>query len=268
MTRRKLAVEAWSEFIGPERALELLNSNTNPRGKGIVLRDVCAYARVMLTPQWVPTLLLLDEKRRLLDGFTRLTAVVQIQKKVEFIVVSGLPAQIAKALDNGRRRPGAINIAEARGDWHYAKFISSLVAGIVRYPHRQTVCILNTDLPVLYDLYREAVEWIVSVFAGHNEGHVKMPVIYAFAHAYLAKAQTPERLTQLAESYRDQMFDDQKDPLRLLCSRVIRDMASTTRLPAIELYLLATRAIQAACDGEQIGVLKASQAAWEIDSPL
>ena len=258
--KRHLDVSVYIEQVTPARAKELLASGENPRGKSSP-RIVAAYVRMMLAGLWkVGAPIMLDEKQALMDGFTRCAAVVQANKTIAFLVIDGVPRDVADTLDNGQPRPKDSALAVC-GVRQYAKMMASLIINIVKMPFRNVV-VKNADMKPLYELYQTTLEWAVGIFGGKAQGIVKIAVVSAFARAHLAGADAAA-LTALAHNYIGQTWEP-KSPLRLLSLYI----ANNPKAGGSDLYLRAARAVQACLAGETLGCLKAGDDPFPCDSPL
>jgi hypothetical protein len=99
-------VAAW-ELVTPERAAELLETNTANRG--LRLEAVHAYARDIAEGRWMVTgeSIKIDWTGRLIDGQHRLAAVVEAGVPVSMLVISGLDPIVQRVIDvNVRRTAG------------------------------------------------------------------------------------------------------------------------------------------------------------------
>ena len=99
-------VATW-ENITPERALELLESNTGNRG--MRPRAVAAYARDLLEGRWMVTgeSVKVDWTGRLIDGQHRLQAIMAAERPVQILVVTGLDPAVQRVIDVNVRRSAA-----------------------------------------------------------------------------------------------------------------------------------------------------------------
>lgn len=267
MTKRKLDVEVYVQAVNPAQAKELLATGTNYRGK-CSARAIAAYRRQMEMGRWkIGAPIMLDEEHRLLDGFTRMTAVAEGSLTVDFIVLDGIPSSVVDTLDNNQVRKATAVLSNVCGVRAYASMMAGIIKGIVQLPYHPVI-ILNGDMASLYELYRPTVDWTIEHFATKAGGHVKIAVMVAFARAHLFTPKTKhEQLSRMAHDYIEQTWDAHS-PLRLLSLYITRNDTSVGGGSQSDLYLRAARAIVGCLNGETISQLKAGTDPFPCESPF
>lgn len=118
--------------IGPEEALRLLSTNSSNRS--ISSNNVARYTKDILEGRWPLNgeTITLDPDGNLLDGQHRLTAVVNANRAVDFIVITGISPEARSTMDTGKSRNGK-DIVKMIGNVDQEGLIASAIRKIDLY---------------------------------------------------------------------------------------------------------------------------------------
>lgn len=243
-----------TKTITPELAQQYLDGHENYRH--LNLSRARKYADIMDTGAWVvgPPIVF-DGSGKLMDGQTRLQAVVLHGLPVTFAVISGMNHAAVTAFDNGLNRRGADVLRHYDGfSGKNVKLYQTVIRAIhIGCPqqqcHRGTI--MNCEYPTLYAEYKEGADFTVSVFAKPSRvtGAVA-PFFGAFGRAYLRYPETRDLLGRIARALHDLRFDDRLDPIRLYQKWSMTTQATGWEAYC-EKYLKGARAIQAVMRNER-----------------
>lgn len=102
--RKNLEMDAKIELITPEVAKEYLNKNTSNRK---INKDIIEqYVNAMRSSQWIPNgdTIKFSNNDKLMDGQHRLSAIISSGKSYNMVVIRGLPEEVFKTIDTGKKR--------------------------------------------------------------------------------------------------------------------------------------------------------------------
>jgi len=244
----------FTKSITPGLAQQYLDGHENYRP--LNLRRARKYADIMDTGAWVigPPIVF-DEKGELIDGQTRLQAVVLHGMPVEFAVINGMDHGAVEVFDNGVNRRGADVLR------HYDGFsgrnvklcqtvIRAIHIGCAKQQSRRGT-ILNCEYPILYEEYKDGVDFTVESFPSSSRAiGIVAPFYGAFGRAYLCHRDFAPLLTEIAQGLRELSFGSQLDPIRLYQKWAMTTTAMNGWDAYCEKYLKAARAIMAVMRGE------------------
>lgn len=104
LIRKNLEMDAKIELITPEVAQEYLNKNTINRK---INKDIIEqYVNAMRSSQWIPNgdTIKFSNNDKLMDGQHRLSAIISSGKSYNMVVIRGLPEEVFKTIDTGKKR--------------------------------------------------------------------------------------------------------------------------------------------------------------------
>lgn len=138
MTKREIltslgkGISAGIVNITPEQAERMLTKNSHNRALSV--GNMKSYAYEMQSGNWMfngdPIRFASDGT--LLDGQTRLTAIIKSGIAQEILVVSGLNKEVFKTIDTGRNRKGADVLTVEGLEVKYAQIASGLISRIIK----------------------------------------------------------------------------------------------------------------------------------------
>jgi hypothetical protein len=171
------------EIITPEMASELLSRNTHNRNRSEGYEQM--YASIMAAGLWKRTTqgIHIAEDGTLLDGQTRLHAVVLANRPVELFVTRDEPPDVQEALDIGRCRRVS-DIYALRGVMHAKQVTSTCRALWILdheggLPHRP---ISNQEIDGLYEKYEIGLAWRTSAEASRklSSNYYFAPLVWCY----------------------------------------------------------------------------------------
>lgn len=104
LIKKDLEMDAKIELITPEVAKEYLNKNTSNRK---INKDIIEqYVNAMRSSQWIPNgdTIKFSNNDKLMDGQHRLSAIISSGKSYNMVVIRGLPEEVFKTIDIGKKR--------------------------------------------------------------------------------------------------------------------------------------------------------------------
>jgi hypothetical protein len=235
--------------IGPEEARVMLMGHTNYRA--LSARRANAYAQLMRDGQWRLSILIVGENGELVDGATRLNAVISSGATQEFAIIEGWPTDSIVVLDNGQARTRQ-QVAQAERGIKNGNKVMATVVGIAN-PQSQGP-ILNLQALSLYDKHGQLAELVLSFLR---------PPLVAAVHAIpFARAimrypdREPEILSALVQLCDMNFSEPHMSGLRLYFSwAVTRGFVRGGGAARYEAYKRCARAIQAFLDDETLDKL-------------
>lgn len=240
--------------ITPKQAQQYLDGHENYRR--LNMKRAKKYAEVMNMGAWeVGPPIVFDETGTLIDGQTRLQAIILHGHPVEFAVIHGMNGSAAKVFDNGSNRRGADVLRHCEGfagkkTRLYQTVIRAIYVGCPRH-QRDRVTLLNCEYPTIYAEFKDAVDFTAMSFnkSSRVAGAVA-PFYGAFGRAYIRHPEAADLLARIAQALHDLRFDDRLDPIRLY-----QKWSMTTKATGweayCEKYLKSARAIQAVMRNER-----------------
>lgn len=236
-------------IIGPVEASALLTGHKNYRKLSPSRAD--AYARAMSRGEWKLSTIIIGEDGELVDGATRLNAVIKAGKRICFAIIDGWPIDSVVALDNGQSRTRR-QVAEAERGIKNGNKIMALVTAI---ENPQSVhVLLNSEALALYDKHGALAEEVYS--------HARQPIdaaihLIPFARAILAnRGRKQDVLYALDKLCAMDFHEPRMSGLRLYFSWAItRGHAAGGGRRRYEAYLRASRALSAYLDDEMLDKL-------------
>ena len=109
---RETAPTTRVETITPETAMRILEESSSFVNRKVKRTHVAALAEAMRSGHWknVGDPIRIDSDGRVIDGQHRLLALVEANATLEFVVISGLPAESAHYIDIGIPRSASATI--------------------------------------------------------------------------------------------------------------------------------------------------------------
>jgi hypothetical protein len=207
------------EVIGPEMAIALLASSNNFRKTSA--RRLASYAGMMRRGAWglSDSIIAIGRDGKLMNGFTRLSAVVESGLPQTFIVMRGTNPDMLQYIDNVGARTAADLL---KGLGHAAdmpQWKVNLMAGVTRLlvvmPHPWEAPVTAADYPMLYSDVREFVDYAISKVFDRIPTITTAPVLAAVARAKLACAghkDAQDRLDVFMEHF--SRYEDPEDEVK------------------------------------------------------
>jgi hypothetical protein len=248
----KLEIEV--RRIDQQEAGRLIGTNDNPRGKHPPGR-IAAYARLMTDCFWKLSVIILDAKGKLLDGFGRMAAVQLCGKSQVFAVITGWPVNDVDVIDGNKVRDSS-SLLRNNGVASPHR-VRSLIAGIVRLPHHQStpVVLLNSDYLPLYARLEPVITPLTPFLVG-GQGSLPTCCLTAFARAILA-GESSSRIVEALRKMTDLIFGSQDEPLRLLVKTLQQEtLGSGGTIGQGHVYMKSAKALRAWLSGEGVKLLK------------
>lgn len=249
--------------IGPDEAEALLAGHKNYRKLSIVRAE--AYARAMARGEWKLSTLIIGNDGELVDGATRLNAVIKSGKRIVFAIIYGWPLDSVVSLDNGQPRTRR-QVAEAERGVKNGNKIMAMVAAI-ESPQRSQV-VLNSEVLYLYDKYGALAEEVYSHAVHPMDSAIHL---IPFARSILAnESRKQEILSALDKLCAMDFHEPRMSGLRLYFSWAItRGHSHGGGAQRYEAYLRAARAIAAYLDNETIEKLYIPQVdPFDLNEPV
>jgi len=198
MVMPKCTVKDLQIRVTPEMARCVLDEHTNYRQLSVNRRN--AYALRMKEGKWKPTsFIMFDDTGRLVDGQTRLAAVVKCGIPQTFCCVGAFPRDAIVTVDNNQpRSPGQVLRSE-RGVRN-GNLIGAFVKGVEFGADMPGRAILNVETVDLYDKH----DWIINIlFAdGFSFGGRKVSAINAIPFGRAIRLY-PDKGEELRHAMRD-----------------------------------------------------------------
>lgn len=240
--------------ITPKQAQQYLDGHENYRR--LNMNRARKYAEIMGMGAWeVGPPIVLDETGTLIDGQTRLQAVIIHGHPVEFAVIHGMNRTASTVFDNGCNRRGADVLRHCDGfSGKNVKLYQTVIRAIhIGCPRQQgnRGTIMNCEYPTLYTEYKDAVDFTVLSFNKSSRGVGAVAPFYgAFGRAYIRYPEAADLLGRIARALYDLRFDERLDPIRLYQKWAMTTNRSNWEAYS-EKYLKAARAIQAVMRNER-----------------
>jgi len=236
--------------IGPVKAAALLAGNSNYRKMSIARRDT--YARLMTNGQWKLSILLFDKDGNLVDGQTRLAAVVKTGLAQWFVCISSWPREEEIAVDNGQNRSRS-QVAQAERGVSNASLRLAMATGIEHitegvYP------MTNLEALACYDKHEPIIEKVCSLLRKPMSTSV---IGIPFCRALLARPEDETKIIEALEKLMSLEFASARmSGLKLFYQwAVVRRFAAGGTKFRAETYLRCARALEAYLNDERIGKL-------------
>lgn len=261
-SEKEIKLNIAKTWITPERAQQYLDGHENYRP--LNMKRAMKYAEVMEMGAWeVGPPIVFDEIGKLIDGQTRLKAVILHGQPVEFAVIRGMNGNAVKVFDNGANRRGADVLRhcggfEGKNVRRYQTMIRAIHIGCpLTTKNRKTI--LNCEYPTLYAEYQDAVDFTATTFNQKMRvAGVIAPFYGVFGRAYICHPEEVDLLSRIAQALHNLRFDDRLNPIRLYQKWAMSN--NTVGWEAYcETYLKAARAIQATINNEPITRLYRSE---------
>jgi len=132
--------------ITPEQAKKMLENNDHNRS--LARGNVAAYAHDMINGNWqfngVP--ILMSDNGMLLDGQTRLNAIVKANISQDIVVIVGLPSEVFKTIDTGRKRNGSDVLTIEGVEPAKARVLAALIVRILKGIQSNTTDIWSSSV--------------------------------------------------------------------------------------------------------------------------
>lgn len=225
------------EDIGPPKALEYLGKSKGNRR--LNQHAVNRYAADMLREKWVlsPQGISFDTNGVLIDGHTRLNAIIKSGKTVKITVFRNVPPETVAFLDYGKNRVGK-DILAREGVAASSKVMSMTKAAILGWNSRPSGDV-SEDQQVTVAMENLAdIEWILEEL-GRGQ---RAPVAGAVLRAVVNEGQT-ERLRKFCNSLRDTTNEGKKCPVNVLLRYITKVKAKTASGTHNDLYPRVVTAI-------------------------
>jgi hypothetical protein len=174
-------------LVGPEEATELLKLNTHNRPISKVVVD--KYVIEMQMGEWFPTAsgIGIDSNGVLVDGQTRLTAVVIYGKPVFMLIVTNLPPRSQEKVDRQRRRslPDALYLSEECKSRKVVQTATFLARYDKNSEHIYTARFpADAEVKAAIAVHQIALDAVCNVVAANKKGLTQVGVRAALTLAY------------------------------------------------------------------------------------
>ena len=248
------------ETIDQSKAVGYLSEMRNNRRVSQASLDY--FSNVLRNGQWRETHqgIAFDRNDVLVDGQTRLWAVIETGIPIRVMVTRGLEADEVLAMDQGRFRDAADNA-------HYAgvdvdKFTWAIINMMVNGSKAATTRVPFHVKFAWYEFYKGAVDFAVEATATCRPGtrHLLAPTVAAIARAYYAVPR--EQLLRFIEVLKDGQKKYEADSAAVL----LRDnIIGHTMVTRTEIYFKSLAAIRAFAERRPIKKLQAAESdIWAI----
>ena len=209
-------------FITPEVARQILENCNGRNYRNMSEASKVRYAKVMKTLAWlIGPALFFDDEGFLLDGQTRLGAVVLSDVGQCFLVIEGLPKESTKAFDNGHLRSKLETLKwllkkENPNSAQLSKIIDNAPIGLIppilvaiKGGMEDSGYINNAELERVIIKYRSVIGFMLDIFfpkdesgkrSGREDGITRAHTVAVFCRAYLKHQNNPAMLTRVREA--------------------------------------------------------------------
>jgi len=212
------------------------------------LARVAHYARLMERGGWlIAQPLIFDESEKLIDGQTRLNAVIKYGKAVQFIVLHNVPANSTACIDNGLTR----SASDVLGNFltSGAKDVQTILRAIRQGDAKNSAenMVYNCEVEELYDLFKDGIDFCLKCLTPKQPHRCIGPVFGAFGRAALTleKSKLPE-LERCARVFMSEHYTEDRDVTMLSLNKCLRSY-NLNRGGAVrsDIYIKTARAISA-----------------------
>lgn len=265
----KQAITATVERITPNKAQELLSTNTSNRK--MRTRTIKAYARDMAAGKWQMSgePIKVDTAGNLRDGQHRLAAVIEANVTVPMLVVRGVAHDSQRVMDSGIRRnvtdqldmAGKKNtrIMSAAGRLALIEPNAGFVAEAIDQP-------TTTEILEFIDAYEEEITEAASMAAFFSH-HIPIPPSVTCV-AWMNFVQIDaDACMEFFDSMKQQRLDGEGDPRLALIRRLTKSSHQTERMPQRQALSLVYRAWNAWRAGDTIRTLPTHTRGEEVSVP-
>lgn len=243
------------EVITPDRALEILRTNTRNRKLKHYL--VARYATAMTAGEWTLSHqgIAFDDAGNLIDGQHRMEAVVLANKPIPFLVTYGVQQRAIRDIDAGANRSIVDSLFLADGitmDEDVIATVKAMHKGSAKF-HKT---LLRHEVLAFFQQHRSAIEFAVPLLPKSSKyvsrGSVRAAVARAFYY------ENRERLSAFASVLITGMPNGPADAVAILLRNfiILDPKAKGANAPSV-IYSKTARAIKAFCDGEMLTKLYA-----------
>jgi len=163
-----MSLEIYEKTITPEEAAKILSAHKNYRMMSN--SRVAAYSKAMTEKSWGISIIIFDEDGELIDGQTRLAAVIRSGIPQTFACVTGWDRAGCIYLDNGQPRTRS-QVAKAERNVKDGHKVMSMVCAIEDPTMKKhQISILNSEALKYYDKYGKVCEEILDISRGSKFG--------------------------------------------------------------------------------------------------
>jgi len=196
-----VSLEVFLATVTPELAQKLLNFNFS-NNRVISKNAVTRYAKKMQQGQWkISSPITFSADGYLIDGQHRLNAVLKAETSVPFMMMLGVPEEVAENIDRGRRR-SITDVAHVAGlDWvtdkhaATARWMCAVSVDINGKKRFQAPTIETENLIPILTKYQGGIEFALNA-VGANRQLSLSTILSVIAKAYYA---CPQKLQRLKE---------------------------------------------------------------------
>jgi len=192
--KKETRMNCSTKTITPDDALAIIGGHENYRR--LSSGRVSAYQKAMIDGTWGLSILIFSESGELVDGQTRLNAVIKSGKPQKFISLYGWPEDQICNIDGGQNRSRS-QVAKAERGIKNANKIMAVVCGIEMICEQSRV-IINSESITLYDKYGELAEDLFAIVSPSSSLGAAIHII-PFARAIITM---PEKEYEIKEALR------------------------------------------------------------------
>ena len=239
-------------LITPEIAKEMLTHNINNRP--LSAATVAQYKSEMERGLWLETgaPIQFAEDGRLIDGQNRLTALIEANRSIRFVVVRGLESDAFRVIDKGKRRRISEDMAtDSRLKGYESKNFNALASSI-KLAHRlakggmtaktgsNVIRLTSTETIAEYlahkDIYDRAASMAMKCYQKLNFlNKQEIGGIYAFLVIYMLHEEQ-----KVSQFFTELFYGYQNPTICLLRDRLVKDkMGNSSLTPSYRMALIA-----------------------------
>jgi len=193
--------DVFVRVITPEVAHKLLSLNF-ANNRDVSKNAVTRYAKKMQQGQWkLSTAITFSTEGYLIDGQHRLHAVLKAETPVPFMIMFGVPAEVAENIDRGRRRT-ITDVSRVAGlDWvtdkhaATARWMCAAIFDVDGRKRFQAPTIETENLIPILDKYKKGIEFAVDAIGAARQLSLST-ILSVIAKAYYVYPQKHTRLKE------------------------------------------------------------------------
>lgn len=176
LNRLKKAVQMDLEIIDPLKAKQWLDNHANPKNRQGRKESTSAktYAMAMTNGEWKVNgeTIVFDSKGMLIDGHTRLAAVIQSGKSIISVIIRGVDPDAVFTMDQGKSRTQADSMYMKDTTVKYPKTTQSVLQGVLNYRATGIIRLRNSGLSTKYTVgaaeaernaNKQALDWAIQL---------------------------------------------------------------------------------------------------------
>lgn len=236
--------------VTPQDAEAFLKAHGNYRE--LSPRRVASYSRLMTNGLWkLSQPIIFDTDGKLMDGQNRLSAVIKTGIPQDFIILCGVPKDSLVSIDNGQVRTAQQVMRQCREGGASGR-IASTIRSVFEMP-RKPLGILNSDMPILYDLIKNEIEMLNEWECSKSKGLCRSPFRAAIVRALILYPKEAFTLRTLVTEMSSGQFRNSLNGGLLM--KFLLTSPHSGQVAASTVYLKSARAIMAEIEGLSIGKL-------------